>query len=142
MTIHHIDAERENGGFKSQIRETVRAFLVYLQTRAHLFALEAREASTQLGNKAIYFAVGGAFLFLGYVLLLAAAIPMMALAFKTDWQVICLIVALLHLLGGGVMFYLAKKWFSNPMFEATLKELEKDQRWLALNVPSRNKKQS
>lgn len=114
--------------------------MAYAQIRTQLFALEAKEASKLLGSRLFYIATGGALLFLGYLLLLAGLIPWIATQMEVSEQAVCIVVALIHLIGGGVLLYLAKTTFESPMFEATLKEIEKDQQWLARNVPSKKKK--
>ncbi|MFT5465840.1 MAG: putative membrane protein YqjE [Verrucomicrobiales bacterium] len=128
------------GNLKGQIIGASRTFLAYFQARAQLFSLEAREASDQIGKRLTYMAIGGALLFLGYVLLVAGLIPVIADSLEVSWKLVSLIAAALHVCGGAVFIVIGLKAFSNPTFEETQNELEKDREWLARNLPTSNAK--
>lgn len=127
-------------GLRDQILSSARTFLAYFQARALLLAIEAREAYDQTGRRLAFTAAGGAILFLGYVLLLTALIPLIAEWWGVAWGVVCFIAAAIHIIGGGVLLLLARLLFSNPMFEETQNEIEKDREWLSRNIPTSNAK--
>ncbi|MEM7012462.1 MAG: phage holin family protein [Verrucomicrobiota bacterium] len=127
-------------GLKDQIIGTSRTFLAYIQARAQLFALEAREASEQTGRRLAYFAIGGGITFLGYAILVVALVPLIAKWLSVDWHLIGLVFAFLHVaVGIGILRY-ATKAFSKTPFEESQNELEKDREWLARNLPTSNAK--
>ena len=142
MPEDEIDPESSGhaSGLKDQIISTSRTFLAYFQARAQLFAIEAREASDQIGKRVVFFAIGGALAFLGYVLLVVALIPILASTLEIAWQMMALIAAGLHLGAGITILILAAKAFSKPSFEESQNELEKDREWLARHLPTSNAK--
>ncbi len=128
-----------SGGLDRSFRSTARTFLAYAEARAQLFALEAREASQILSGRAFYLLVGGGLLLLGYVLFLTAAVSMLAQRLELHWHWICLAFAGIHLLPGAVLLAMCRRRFTQPLFDATLAEFDKDRAWLN---PSKKKKPS
>lgn len=134
------DESSASSSLKGQIVGASRTFLAYFQARAQLFTLEAREASEQMGKRITFLAIGGGLLFLGYLLLLAGLIPLLADATGLSWKVIGLIAAAIHLIVGVIFVLIARKNYSEPTFEESQNELEKDREWLARNLPTSNAK--
>jgi uncharacterized membrane protein YqjE len=104
-------------GLFAHLAGLLAAKLAYLRARLELAGIEAREASVH------YAIILG--LAIGALILVAALL-------KTPhaWIWVLLGAAFLHLLGAGILGWIAKVKLSAPMFTASLNELKKDQEWL------------
>jgi len=130
--------KRSNGGIRAQVMSTAQTLHRFFQVRLELFALEAKEASVWAKVMVGLFCAGGVLLSFGYVMVICAVIRLLAKQWQMDWELVCLIMAVPHLLAGGVLMWLAQEQFSKPLFEASLNELEKDQEWLSKNLNSKD----
>ncbi len=142
MINHTNRDDAGEGSLRDQVRELLRSLLAHAQVRIRLALLEAKEASRILGGVALFYAVGGGFLFAGYLLSVAALVFLVAAKLDLRWEIVSLAFAGLHLAGGGILICIARKIGTRPLFEATLQELEKDEKWLAQNLPSKKRNNS
>ena len=83
-----------------------------------------------LTRRAGLFLCAGIFLVFGYFVALAAGISLAASHYEIRWEYVAGGVAAGHLALGIIAFLTARARFSKPLFEHTLKELEKDRQWL------------
>ena len=104
-----------------------------------LAILETREASKLITDQAVFIAVGAGFLFTGYMLSIAALVNLIADRLETKWEYVGLAIAAFHVVAGGILIIVARTVRNKPIFEATLQELEKDEKWLAQNLPSKKR---
>lgn len=119
-----------------QIGATTRNLVAHLQARTQLLALETREAYGELCGRSFFGAIGSLLVLIGYLLALTCLIPLLAESLHTRWQFVGLVLAAVHLVAGGVVFWIARRRFSAVLYECTLSELEKDRQWLARNQPA------
>ena len=108
------------------------ANLAYLRARLELAGIEAREATVHYGI-ILALAIGALIvLVFGYLFLVIALVFLVAALLGTAhaWIWVLLGAALLHLLGAGILGWIAKVKLAEPMFTDSLNELKKDQEWL------------
>jgi uncharacterized membrane protein YqjE len=135
-------AETSGDSAGSPFGVAARHFLAHFQARALLLAVETREAFRELSGRSLHAAAGGLLLLIGYALLLACAVPLLADAFRTRWEFVGLGLAGLHLAAGGFVLRRAGRPLPSPLFALTLDELEKDRQWLSRTPPDSPKKRS
>tara|TARA_R110002096_G_scaffold206192_10_gene392391 strand:+ start:7457 stop:7885 length:429 start_codon:yes stop_codon:yes gene_type:complete len=141
MTNPQNRDESGPSSLKQQARDSLRALIDYGQIRVQLAILETREASRLLADQAVFIAVGAGFLFTGYMLSIAALVNLIADRFGTKWEYVGLAIAAFHVVAGCILIIVARTVRNKPIFEATLQELEKDEKWLAQNLPSKKKRE-
>ena len=117
-------------GFASLAGSVLDAILAYLDARVSLFKLESKEASGNLVRRAILLVCAGIFLIFGYFIAIIAGISLAAAHFDTPWEYVALGTAAAHATLGILALLIARTRFSRPLFEHTLKEIEKDRQWL------------
>jgi uncharacterized membrane protein YqjE len=105
-------------------------FLDYLDLKAHLLAVESKEAFGHFT---------GVLLLLGVLLVLALSSVLMygafllylvALLLHLAWGWSALICGVLLTLGSGITFFALRTRLRKPVFQITLKDLAKDREWL------------
>jgi uncharacterized membrane protein YqjE len=119
-------------GLFAHLAGLLAANLAYLRARLELAGIEAREASVHYAI-ILGLAIGALIvLVFGYLFLVIALVFLVAALLGTPhaWIWVLLGAALLHLLGAGILGWIAKVKLSAPMFTASLNELKKDQEWL------------
>ncbi|MFV1995559.1 MAG: phage holin family protein [Verrucomicrobiales bacterium] len=109
-------------------RSTLESVLHYLEARLDLAEVETKEAGSTIARKLVLLGIGCALLFFGYVILLAAAISLGSEALGIRWELLSFAVAAAHLALGIVLLLVART--RRPLFEHSLRELEKDRAWL------------
>lgn len=130
------------GGIRDRFGDLASTLANFLQVRAQLLALEVQEASQNIGARLVLYCAAGFLLALGYLMVWCALVPLMARKLEVAWEWVCLWAAIPHFLVGAGLIWWAKEKLSKPLFEATLKELDKDQEWVARNLQSKNKRPS
>lgn len=107
------------------------ALAEFIHIRLSLLGIELQEAKKGILLGTILF-FSGAFFFLatwaGIWVALAAIISQ---KFDIAWPHVVLGIALLHALGGVLLFLLGKKCFSKTNFNDSLNEFKRDREWLA-----------
>ena len=130
--------KKEASGLKAELSAFVQDAVAYLQLRGSLFSIEAREAGQIYGKKFGFIIAGVVLLVLGYLLLLAGGIGIIALALNPEtaiswqnWIGGALILAAAHLLPGIILLRIGlKSKVDQELFEYTRNELKKEQEWL------------
>ncbi len=117
-------------GFAALAGSVLDSILAYLDARIELFKVESREASTNLIRRALLLVVAAVFLIFGYFIAIVAGVALAAAHFETPWEYIALGTAAAHAALGILAMLIARTRFSRPLFEHTLKEIEKDREWL------------
>jgi len=112
----------------------------YASARAELFAIEAKEASTVVAEKAKFGIQGGLLLLIGYVFLLVAVIGIGGallteylpepLAKIGGWPLVALLLAVVHLITGIISIKKAAKKTTVGLFSYSRSELDKDRSWM------------
>ena len=116
--------------------DTVRALLAaaadYLHARVRLLGAEAREAGAHFGWIGVWGAALAILGFIGYLLLVFAAIFGMAIWIggPGGWAWSALGAALFHLALASACWILLRRKASQPVFPRTLDELKNDEQWL------------
>jgi uncharacterized membrane protein YqjE len=130
--VHRTEAAGLFGHFAGLLA----AKLAYWRARLELAGIEAREASVHYAI-ILGLAIGALIvLVFGYFFLVIALVFLVAALLGTEhaWIWVLLGAALLHLLGAGILGWIAKTKLSASMFTASLNELKKDQEWLKTNA--------
>lgn len=120
-----------NNALQTRFQKVLRALVLYCQARTRLFGLEWKEAVEYLSKRLVLGILAGIFLLFGYLLLLAGAIIVIDHFTRVPWWFVCLLLAPGHLFLGYLFLRMAKRPPDVPLFEETLKELEKDREWLS-----------
>jgi uncharacterized membrane protein YqjE len=111
-------------------------FLDYVDLKARLMAVESREASSHLI---------GLLILLGVILVLAVCSVLMygafvlylvSLLFHLAWGWSALICGVILTISTVIIFLLVRMRLRKPVFQMTLKDLERDKEWL---IPSKTK---
>lgn len=140
--MYRVEEEPDGRGLLGQIGATVHAFLGFFHVRAQLLAVEAREGFHSFKVYATLLSLGILLVLLGYVGGMAAGVSLLSRKMELPWESILLWIALPHLLLGVALVWVARERLFQPMFDSTLDELDKDQRWLRSNLPSNGAKRS
>jgi uncharacterized membrane protein YqjE len=122
----------EPDGFFRHLAGLFAANVAYLRARLQLAGLEGKEAAVHYAI-ILGMAVGALFVAVfGYIFLVIALVFLIAWACGggNAWIWVMFGAALVHFLGTGLLLFLAKQKFSQPMFTATFEEFKKDQQWL------------
>ena len=117
-------------GLGSLAGSVLESILAYLDARVSLFKLESKEASGNLVRRALLLVIAAIFLIFGYFIAITAGISLAATRLETPWEYIALGTAAAHASLGILALLIARTRFSRPLFEHTLKEIEKDRQWL------------
>lgn len=116
---------------QNRFQKVLRALVLYFQARSRLFGLEWKEAAGHFSKRLILAVLAATFILFGYALLLAGAIIVIDHFTRVPWWFVCLLLAPGHLLLGYLFLRLARRPPDVPLFEESLKELEKDREWLS-----------
>jgi uncharacterized membrane protein YqjE len=106
-------------------------FLDYLDLKAHLFAVESKEAASHLTTLLV---IVGTILVLALSSVLmygAFLLYLVALLFHLDWGWSALICGFITTAGAVLGFFLLRTRLRKPVFQMTLKDLAKDKEWLS-----------
>jgi uncharacterized membrane protein YqjE len=130
--------KKEASGLKAEFSAFVHDALAYLQLRGSLFSIEAKEAGQIYGKKFGFIIAGVILLLLGYLLLIAGGIGIIALALNPDtaiswqnWIGGAFILSAVHFLPGIILLRKGlKSTVDRELFEYTRNELKKEQEWL------------
>ena len=117
-------------GFAELAGSVLGSILAYLDACVSLFKLESKEASGNLIQRALLFVCAAIFLVFGHLIAITAGIALAATHFKTPWEYVALATVAAHASLGILALLIARTRFSRPLFEHTLKEIEKDRQWL------------
>jgi uncharacterized membrane protein YqjE len=109
-------------------RSTLESVLHYLEARLDLAKIESKEAGTSIAKRLVLLGVASGLLFFGYGILLAAGISLGSKALEIRWEFVSFAVAFAHLALGIVLLLAART--GRPLFEQSLRELEKDRAWI------------
>jgi uncharacterized membrane protein YqjE len=106
-------------------------FLDYLDLKAHLLAVESKEAASHLTGLLVI--VGTILvLVLSSVLMYGAfLLYLIALLFHLGWGWSALICGVITTGGAVLVFFLLRARLRRPVFQMTLKDLTKDKEWLS-----------
>jgi len=112
----------------------------YLKVKAELASIEAKEASSILGQKAAAGSKAAFFGIFAYLLLIVTLIGAGSNLLKGrlpqieeyigTWPIITTALFIIHILGAVIFIDKIKKLGSQPLFQLTKNELEKDKQWL------------
>jgi len=125
-----------DSGLLFHLKGTLGAFAQYLRARCKLAGIEAKEAAAHYGIIVALLVLAFGAVVLGYILLVLAAVFLLAAWTGWYWAWITLAVALPHFAGAALLVLLVKERAEEPMFQASLNELRKDQQWLTSTPPA------
>jgi uncharacterized membrane protein YqjE len=129
-----MDAEKRNAQQATEGRPAASwasTFLDYFDLKARLFAVESKEASGHFV---------GLLILVGVLLVLALSSVLMygafllylvSLVFHLAWGWSALICGVVLTVSGMLAFFLLRMRLRKPIFQMTLKDLEKDKEWLS-----------
>jgi uncharacterized membrane protein YqjE len=130
--------DRDSPGLKQELCALILESSDHLRTRAELLGLEAREAARLCSRRFAFAVLSLVSLILAYLLALTAAIGILGILLSNagftlrNWVGGTLLLAALHL--AAALFARRQARRSDrkvALFSATLRELQKDQEWLA-----------
>jgi uncharacterized membrane protein YqjE len=129
-----MSSENPDGNGTASVRPVASwasVFLDYLDLKAHLLAVESKEAAGHLTGLLVI--VGTILvLVLSSVLMYAAfLLYLIVLLFHLDWGWSALICAAITTAGAVLAFFLLRARLRRPVFQMTLKDLAKDKQWLS-----------
>lgn len=119
-----------DGGFFTHVGETFSASAQYLRARMRLMGVESREALGHYLWIVIYLVAALVMLAFTYVFFVVSAVFLIQHLTDVHWGWVLLAAAGAHLVVVIVCALVAKAKFAQPMFQTTLAELKKDQKWL------------
>jgi MFS family permease len=128
--------ENRNGrNLSAVVLELVDELKALVRTRAQLLASEMQEKAGAWGTGTAMFVIAGAFLGTAYLLLTAALVALVAMAFPDNpyrWFLAFLIVGVLWSICGAICFFMGKSAFKSQgvLPENTIRVLKEDQLWL------------
>ena len=105
------------------------AILDLLASRSAIFRLELADYRRKSARRVALLIVAVLAAASGWLLLLAGAVPLLACAFGISWPIMALIMGGVHMVGFGICLALARS-DSEPPFQATLSEFQKDREWI------------
>ncbi|MBV8102130.1 MAG: phage holin family protein [Verrucomicrobia bacterium] len=106
-------------------------FLDYLDLKAHLLAVESREAVSHLTALAVIVGIVVVLVLCSALMYGAFLLFVIALLFHLSWGWSALICAVI-LTGGAILaLFLLRIRLRKPVFQMTLKDLAKDREWLS-----------
>ena len=121
----------------------------YLLARGELLSIESREAARVAGRKGTLAFLLACAVFFGYALLLTAAVALVGHWLGTilpgawsqfGWQTAAVLAGLLHLGAAALCYRALRQPPSEPLFEVTRSEFQKDRQWLNDQQNSSEKK--
>jgi|GEM_PF-5374210 len=118
------DLDAPSGSWLSVLAE-------FLHLRLALLGIEVREAKKGLLLGAILIFSGAFFFLLSWAGIWVALAAIISRKFHQPWPQVVLGVAILHAIGGVILFLIGKKCFSKTNFRDSLKEFQRDGEWLA-----------
>lgn len=123
-------ASDRSGRLPDHLREFFAAALEYLQARAALAGVEAKEALIHFAIIAGLMAIAIGVILFGYLFLCIALTVLLAELLKVSPGWIILILALLHFVVAAAAAFMAVNRLKTGVFTTTFSELKKDQEWL------------
>jgi uncharacterized membrane protein YqjE len=105
-------------------------FLDYLDLKAHLLAVESKEAIGQLTGILLLLAVMVVMAVSSILMYGAFLLFLIALLFHLAWGWSALICGVILTVLGMVAFFLLRMRLRKPIFQLTLQDLAKDKEWL------------
>lgn len=111
-------------------KSTCHAILDYLEARLLLLKVESQEASLSIARRAALFVSASSLITFSYLAAMTAGISLLSERLDARWEHVALCAAGAHAIVGLIVIAVARARFSKPLFEHSLKELEKDAQWL------------
>ncbi len=125
-------------GLRHELTSFLREASSFAQLRGELLGIEAKEAAEIYGKKTGLIVIGGIFLLLGHLLLIAGLVGTLGSALAGDpfslanWTGAALILTAIHVIAGVILIRKGRKIGStSELFEYSRSELKKDQEWLS-----------
>ncbi len=118
-------------GLPESIRLMLASAAGYLHARLALLGLEAKDAGANYVKLAIVIICMVAFLLVGLLFSMMAAVYAVAALFSFRWGWVFLGFAVVSLVLTGLLALVAKARFKAPSFPATIAEFKKDKEWLS-----------
>lgn len=123
-------ADKADQGIAALSRSVIDAALSYFQARLLLLRIESKEASSVIARRFALFLSASTLFSLAYFVAIAAGISLLAERLDIRWEYVAFWVAGAHAFLAILIVLIARAKFSRPLFENSLKELEKDRQWL------------
>jgi len=130
MTSDSPAAAGPAGNFLDHVRELIAAGLEYIQARATLAGIEAKEALIHFCIIIGLCAGALGLLVFGYLFLCIALTVLIAewLGISPGWVILALAVLHFAIAAGSVIYAVVR--IKTPVFSATLEEMKRDREWL------------
>ncbi len=109
----------------------ISTFAEFIHIRLSLLGIEVKEAKKGLLLGTILFFAGAFFFLASWAGIWVALAAMISQNFEIPWPQVVLGIALLHTVGGVLLFLIGKKCFSKTNFSDSLNEFKRDREWLA-----------
>lgn len=122
------DSESPSGNIAGS---AISALAEFVHIRLSLLGIEVREAKKGLLLGTILFFSGAFFFLASWAAVWVALAAIISQKFEIAWPQVVLGIALLHALGGVLLFLIGKKCFSKTNFNDSLNEFKRDREWLA-----------
>lgn len=103
--------------------------MALIAARIALIQLEGQTAAKEIGKRAAFVGAASACVFFAWVLLVAGGVSLVSKATGLPWDLVSIIAAILHLLGGIILFKMAKP-STATVFPNTRAEFQKDREWI------------
>ena len=120
-----------HAGLAQNLSSLASAAIAYVQARAGLVGLEAREAGRHYLRVLLLAAAGAVLLLFAYLLLLVGLAFLAATMFGVDWLWVCLGLGAVHLAAAAAALLLVLHRIKQGVFPATMAELNKDREWIS-----------
>ncbi len=122
------DSKSAPGNFAGS---AISALAEFIHIRLSLLGIEVQEAKKGILLGTILFFSGAFFFLASWAAVWVALAAIISQKFEIFWPHVVLGIALLHALGGVVLFLIGKKCFSKTNFSDSLNEFKRDREWLA-----------
>jgi uncharacterized membrane protein YqjE len=123
------DGNPSPGSGNAEPANWLEAILSLIAARVALIQLESQIAAKQGARKAAKVAIAAAFLFFGWLLVLAGTVAAVAHTTGWAWHWVAISLAALHFLAAFWLAHSAKAPLP-PTFTATREEFQKDREWI------------
>ena len=119
-------------------RGLLQAAVTYLEARAQLFQIEAKEAASGFSRVASAGAIGGFAFAIAWLIAMPAAISLASAKFGVAWEYLALGVAGIHLFFGFIFLIVSRSRARGlKPFEESINQFKEDRTWLGQNRPQK-----
>ena len=113
-------------GIGSLASGALASFIDHLEARLELLRLEALEARSGFFRRLVLSVVGFGFLGIAYFVGVTGLIGWLSRVLETNWDLVALWAAAVHLVGGILLCWIAKRTPPTRLFRDSIAELRKD----------------